>query len=249
MLSGAKAALLSGMYKSRLVAQPVSKSKCRDRINIFDFRLQSFTQSHNHESNLSLNKMAAAIDTKPLASGLSQSLNVTEPMQKLDDLFEQYLNTVDHYQKARQELSSQLSSGFMSLAQANFSNKGRRYGQDYYDERMQARRMVRVSSSGDEPDLPDFKCEEVTGESSRGNSAAEQEKEEDSPSGKVKAMPKDPLRWFGVLVPPALRSAQASFTTVVESMVPELVASQQKLRALEIEIGRTRKLIKKLGKV
>lgn len=33
--------------------------------------------------------------------------------------------------------------GFLSLAQANFSNQNRiRYGQDFYDERMEASLMV-----------------------------------------------------------------------------------------------------------
>jgi hypothetical protein len=78
---------------------------------------------------------------------------------KLDDLLEQYLNLLDQYQTTRQQLSTQLSSvrkivselgvttddqkGYISLAQANFSSTNRaRYGQDYYDERMQALRKV-----------------------------------------------------------------------------------------------------------
>jgi len=56
----------------------------------------------------------------------------------------------------------------------------------------------------------------------------------------------DPLRWFGILVPPALRSAQSSFIAAVEGPVPHLVSVARELRSQEIEIGRIRKQIKKL---
>lgn len=68
-----------------------------------------------------------------------------------------------------------------------------------------------------------------------------------APEPKSKKMPsKDPLRWFGVLVPPALRSAQASFVSAVEGPVIELSSLMKELRQQEIEIGRVRKQIKKL---
>jgi hypothetical protein len=82
---------------------------------------------------------------------------------KLDEALERYLNTLDVYQQAQQKLTSHLSAvsglqpeiftpakitsakGYFSLAQANFSNAARaRYGPDYYDERMQALRVVYV---------------------------------------------------------------------------------------------------------
>ena len=55
----------------------------------------------------------------------------------------------------------------------------------------------------------------------------------------------DPLRMFGILVPPALRSAQASFREAVDGPVVRLAALTGELRALEREIGRTRKSIRK----
>lgn len=58
--------------------------------------------------------------------------------------------------------------------------------------------------------------------------------------------PNNPLRWFGVLVPPALRSAQASFTSAVTDPVVTLSTLQKSLKNQEIEIGRVRKQIKKL---
>lgn len=162
-------------------------------------------------------------------------------MQRLDDLHEQYLNALDQYQKARDQLSKHLSSGYMSLAQANFVNtKGRRYGQDYYDERMQAQRAVHISSPSIDSALRinfDIAKIEVTGEDTK------YETEE------AKSIPKDPLRWFGVLVPQPLRAAQSSFISAVDDSIPNVMNIRQQLRQLEIDIGRTRKAIKKLEKV
>lgn len=60
---------------------------------------------------------------------------------------------------------------------------------------------------------------------------------------------RDPIRWFGVLVPPPLRSAQSKFIEIVEGPIPRLVTLTKETRTLEIEIGRARKLIKKLEKL
>ena len=56
----------------------------------------------------------------------------------------------------------------------------------------------------------------------------------------------DPLRWFGILVPPALRSAQASFVSAVEDPILQLSTLASDLRRQEVDIGRLRKQIKKL---
>jgi hypothetical protein len=57
----------------------------------------------------------------------------------------------------------------------------------------------------------------------------------------------DPIRMFGILVPPALRAAQTSFTEALEGPVVRLAAVTGELRALEREIGRARKGVRKLG--
>ena len=61
----------------------------------------------------------------------------------------------------------------------------------------------------------------------------------------AKSIVVDPIRMFGILVPPALRSAQASFTEAVDGPVMRLAEVTGELRALEREIGRTRKSIRK----
>jgi coiled-coil domain-containing protein 115 len=58
--------------------------------------------------------------------------------------------------------------------------------------------------------------------------------------------PKDPLRWFGILVPPALRQAQSSFVAAVDGPIPEIATLTKDLRRQEVDIARVRKQIKKL---
>lgn len=56
----------------------------------------------------------------------------------------------------------------------------------------------------------------------------------------------DPLRWFGILVPPALRTAQTSFIAAVEGPIPRLASLARDLRTQEIEIGRVKKQMKRM---
>lgn len=58
---------------------------------------------------------------------------------------------------------------------------------------------------------------------------------------------RDPLRWFGILVPSSLRSAQSSFLSAVEGPVPQIATLSKDLRQQEMEIGRMRKQLKKLS--
>ncbi|EKV16612.1 coiled-coil domain-containing protein 115 [Penicillium digitatum] len=68
-----------------------------------------------------------------------------DSVQCLDALLEKYLHLLDRQQKLHANLAEQLSSGFFSLAQANFSSPpGRRYGPDYYDGRMKAMRKISI---------------------------------------------------------------------------------------------------------
>ncbi|TID17100.1 hypothetical protein E2P81_ATG09655 [Venturia nashicola] len=184
---------------------------------------------------------------------------------ELDVLFEQYLNLLDQYQKIRQQLSTQLSSGYISLAQANFASASRaRYGPDYYDERMQASREITIAEKNVGREDFVVNCSLNPGEQSKRDTESESvPTEPDSEEAKDNATPtkieadvnvkpkidqRDPIRWFGLLVPPPLRSAQSKFIAIVEGPVPQLINLTKELRALEIEIGRTRKSIRKIEK-
>ncbi|KAF2104750.1 hypothetical protein NA57DRAFT_70957 [Rhizodiscina lignyota] len=170
----------------------------------------------------------------------SSSRSELQPqLDKLDSLLERYLNLIHEYQTARQEISRHLSSGFFSLARANFNNStGTRYGQDYYDERMQATRRISISGTAESPK---FESRLDSTEPASPNDLQDEKASENS-----KEVPVDPLRWFGILVPPALRTAQANFRAAVEGPVPKLASITKQMRALEPEISRLRKSIKRL---
>jgi coiled-coil domain-containing protein 115 len=67
----------------------------------------------------------------------------------IDALLQRYLTLLDEYTLLRCRLSALHISVYQHLAKANFSaERGIRYGQDYYDERMSASRRLGVSVSG-----------------------------------------------------------------------------------------------------
>lgn len=244
--------------------------------------------------------MADVLPTPRATPEVDEKVAVEETRVKLeaalDELLKRYLLLLDQYTQARQQLSSDLSSSYISLAQANFNASNRvRYGQDFYDERMQALRRVTVEEKESTPirsirlvDPPaestdkkktasskaksaeEYKSEETTDPVSAsiakldinteidtqsssaetlapdaGKEKKDKEDNKESKEGSQKARPDDPIRWFGILVPPALRSAQSTFVKTVEGPVSKLVNLAAEMRELEIEIGRARKAIRK----
>lgn len=66
---------------------------------------------------------------------------------------------------------------------------------------------------------------------------------EDTESGSK--MSRDPLNWFGILVPPALRTSQSNFKDAVSDLIPSLASTSKEMREVEIEVRRARKRIRK----
>lgn len=58
----------------------------------------------------------------------------------------------------------------------------------------------------------------------------------------------DPLRWFGILIPQPLRSAQTNFSSAVDECVAAAVNSAKGMRNAEYEIRKLRKAIKRAEK-
>ncbi|KAL4862910.1 hypothetical protein BDV12DRAFT_35011 [Aspergillus spectabilis] len=227
----------------------------------------------------------------------------TDPLLSLDSILEKYLHLLDQHQRLQTELASKLSSGFLSLAHANYTcPPGRRYGADYYDERMKATRRVVLqpsssrgikeyvtelggrpqvgtpgrqifsfdpaTSSGEEEEVgasdqsePSESDERAvtqelsksgsengsvkttaTPRDSSGSSEAEPEADTDIKPECVRRRKRilDPIRWYGILVPPSLRNAQKSFTEAIEGSLPKLASIVLEMRAAEKEISRLR---------
>ncbi|KAI0902474.1 hypothetical protein F4806DRAFT_490947 [Annulohypoxylon nitens] len=178
----------------------------------------------------------------------------------IDNLLERYLHLLHKYTTLRDQLSSLQTGMYQNIARANFAaERGLRFGQDHYDERMQASRTVLITKDeGQESPVPKFAIEAEPKESrkeaaSNGDGAEEvvaegggEKKEADVVDADVDVSPpkiqrKDPLRWFGLLTPMALRQAQAQSIEAVEQVIPRLASVNAEMAQVEIEVRRARK--------
>lgn len=55
----------------------------------------------------------------------------------------------------------------------------------------------------------------------------------------------DPITWYGILVPPSLRSAQKSFAEGIDGQVPALASVVVEMRAMERDVERVRQALDK----
>ncbi|KAI1457231.1 hypothetical protein F4805DRAFT_198951 [Annulohypoxylon moriforme] len=176
----------------------------------------------------------------------------------IDKLLERYLHLLHEYTTLRDQLSSLQTGMYQNIARANFAaERGLRFGQDHYDERMQAsRRVVIVKDNDDqESSVPIFTIaaepikelgKEVAAadndDDARGVvSGEEKDQDADASVASKKIRRKDPLRWFGLLTPMALRQAQAQSIEAVEQVIPKLVSVNAEMAQVEIEVRRARK--------
>ncbi|KAI0442074.1 hypothetical protein F4803DRAFT_520814 [Xylaria telfairii] len=64
----------------------------------------------------------------------------------IDSLLERYLHLLHEYTSLRDELTALQTGMYQNIARANFAaERGMRFGQDYYDDRMQASRRLAIS--------------------------------------------------------------------------------------------------------
>jgi coiled-coil domain-containing protein 115 len=92
-----------------------------------------------------------SLQSHPTSADATDAASDADPIARVDALLEVYLNSLDVYQRLREELSRSFSAGFLSLAHANRTGNigsGRHYGEEGYDERMKAGRRVICSPEG-----------------------------------------------------------------------------------------------------
>ncbi|KAF4123238.1 hypothetical protein GMORB2_6788 [Geosmithia morbida] len=167
----------------------------------------------------------------------------------IDALLERYLILLDEYTTLRSRLVRLQSSVHQSIARANFSaERGLRYGQDQYDGRMKASRVLEIEGlDGDAAQVPSFKAVKVKEEAEQQQAEGskqegeEKEAEEEEDRRKKKNTSNNPLRWFGVLTPMPLRDAQARSIEAVDQVIPQLVSLSAEMSSLEIQVRRARK--------
>ncbi|KAK3985504.1 hypothetical protein QBC44DRAFT_334900 [Cladorrhinum sp. PSN332] len=191
---------------------------------------------------------------------------------KIDVLLERYLTLLDSYAQLRNSLNGIQAGMYQHLARANFSaDRGiRYYGQDYYDERMQAARRISITSSSHHtPSTPVFAVktsglESATVTKSENTKDDEAKKEGDTTdnlsnsdddaskekteSEKKSQKSTDPLRWYGILTPLHLRQAQSNAIKAVEDIIPQLASISAEMASVELEVRRARKRRAKANK-
>ncbi|QPH16604.1 hypothetical protein C2857_001287 [Epichloe festucae Fl1] len=166
--------------------------------------------------------------------------------QTIDHLLERYLALLDKYTHLRQQLSHLQASIFHDIARANFSGeRGQRFGKDHYDQRMQASRRLEIRCRGGHHADFSVKRTRAGGEEEEGEgepSSADSRTPDDGDGDEKPARQGgDPLRWFGILTPLPLRTAQLHSVRSVEEIIPRLVSVAAEMRHVEIEVRRARK--------
>ncbi|KAI5803746.1 hypothetical protein EDC01DRAFT_611724 [Geopyxis carbonaria] len=161
--------------------------------------------------------------------------------KKHDELVLQYLDTIDTYQLQMKQLSSELSAGYLALAQANFHSTGIRYGQDFYDERMTAIKRMELKPVDGHIEFilkPRETADGASQKVQKGQLKEEEKKEVDEEE--VEETPQvdvqDPIRWFGILVPQSLRTSQSRFSTGVDCVF-QLSTTISKLESLSTQMS------------
>lgn len=234
---------------------------------------------------------------------ITKDRTLSEMEDHLDELWESYLALLDHYTKAQDEIKKHMNSGFLSLAKAQSSaSLGRRYGQDWYDERMKASRRTQVENSlfHLDEDLMTSGLQSLSvsmvltgpdGQVAQNARKLNPEGDKDEPEQRPLSSPStpepevqfdqaedgqsdktaksaliNPLRWFGVLVPPELKKAQVAFCAVladptaskelentardcIRSPIANATNAARGLRDIEVEIRKTRKAMRKAEKI
>ncbi|KAK2855687.1 hypothetical protein FQN49_004946 [Arthroderma sp. PD_2] len=182
-----------------------------------------------------------------------QAHSESDIVRAIDDLLERYLDLLDEQQKLQEAIGKQFANGFFSLARANHAcPPGRRYGEDYYDERMKATKHVEITMTDStqqskanasliDISSPSFNTAtiEIKQESTEDDDKdtdAKEESSEETKTKKTKTKSSNPLHWFGILVPPPFRNAQQSFASAVAGPIPTLAGVVGEMRQIERKV-------------
>jgi hypothetical protein len=170
----------------------------------------------------------------------------------VDILLERYLHLLHEYTTLREQLNALQRGIYQNIARANFAaERGLRFGRDHYDDRMQASRLLAVTT-GEKGSLDFSIGYESAADTVAESSEADQdlghgeEEHKDARDEKAVEQPirkphRDPLKWFGLITPSTLRQAQTQSVQAVEDIIPRLVSINIQMTEVEIEVRRARK--------
>lgn len=179
-------------------------------------------------------------------------MEVTE-RPRLADVYLSYLRTVQEIHEKKQLLQKSISDGFFLMSKARYIMGVERVSRLHYSSDMKATTMTYLKQDDDENTVFDVSNVKPTSDSKkpdtsggirrRKNSSSESsetpvetgisdlglsdEETDDTP---------DPLRWFGVLVPQALRDSQEKFR-VATAITGQICTLNEKMKFYEKSIS------------
>ncbi|ROT40332.1 hypothetical protein SODALDRAFT_376121 [Sodiomyces alkalinus F11] len=212
----------------------------------------------NDSAHLQPLSLFASLGKEEKENRVRQPATMMHDVPRIEQLLERYLDLLDEYTTLRDSLGKAQAAMYQNLARANFTaERGMRYGQDYYDDRMQASRTLTIRRQDDrspprfEVTMPptegmvdtDTKTEDASSlpvDDQQEGGEPPKEASEDTTT-RTKPRHRDPIHWYGILAPMTLRQAQSQAVRAVQDIIPRLVTVNAELQHLEIEIRRARK--------
>ncbi|XP_067302560.1 coiled-coil domain-containing protein 115 isoform X2 [Pseudorasbora parva] len=176
---------------------------------------------------------------------------------RLDEQLLLFMNQLEALEEKRQKLNSLIEEGWFSIAKARYSMGNKQVSALQYASEMEP--LVHVETSLLEDGTAEYKCErrenkkeeptiedigvKETGLRRRINTkqkGVKEEEQERDPEVKTKAESstpehRDPLKWFGILVPQNLKQAQSAFKEVI-TLSAEIASIQSAILALRKEL-------------
>ncbi|XP_008844741.1 coiled-coil domain-containing protein 115 isoform X1 [Nannospalax galili] len=161
---------------------------------------------------------------------------------ELDSQVLQLLGDLEELEAKRTALNARVEEGWLLLAKARYAMGAKSVGPLQYASRMEPQVCVRASEAQD--GLQTFrviKADAQTPEEVGPHEASLRRRKGPvkTPESESSAAPKDPLNWFGILVPHSLRQAQASFqdglqlAADIASLQTRITRGQSQLRGLQ----------------
>lgn len=166
-----------------------------------------------------------------------ESVNLYGESDQIDHLLVNYLDLLDQYENLRKSLYKLQGSMLQNISKANFNaNRGIRYGEDFYDTRMQALRLC-VTTKDEKKGTSIFTVDALI----KSDLKTELDKQDEGAADKF-LINRNSIRMFGILTPQALRLAQNDSVKMVEEIIPEIATVNAEMIELEIQIRRAREL-------
>ncbi|KAI2649821.1 coiled-coil domain-containing protein 115 [Labeo rohita] len=186
-------------------------------------------------------------------------MGVDQPL-RLDEQLLLFMDQLEALEEKRLKLNSLIEEGWFSIAKARYSMGNKQVSALQYASEMEP--LVYVETSALEGGTAEFKCErkenktedlknntiedigaKETGLRRRINTKQKEVKEEEQetdPQVKTKAESptlehRDPLKWFGILVPQNLKQAQSAFKEVI-TLSAEIATLQSAILATRKEM-------------